>query len=131
MYHAPHYQHRIDQGLSVSVRPPSRACHPEVLRQVDLGLAHILHHHHICGFPRPMSSLHTAFRVVEQKCQSTVHRAVCYHKNFPGSRQCVNSSQFHDQLMDSHKCRLCNHNGSPLRTVAHFGFAESTSHPTG
>lgn len=67
MRHAPHCRHRIGQNISVSVRPPSRACHKKILPQVYLGTLGILHYPLNCELPRPMFSVCTSFRTVGQK----------------------------------------------------------------
>lgn len=130
MYHASHYRHRVGQDFSVSVRPPSPACHQDGLSQVELGTVGILRHRHTCGFPCPMFSMRTASRIVEQKRESTMLRASSYDSDRQVSGRCVTSSRFHG-LMDSHKRRFGCHNGHPLRTVAHVGPPKSTGQSTG
>ena len=41
------------------------------------------------------------------------------------------SSRFRSQILDSHKRRLCCHNGPPLRAVACFAFAKYSNQPAG
>lgn len=59
----------------MSVRPPSRAYHRDILPQVDLGSFGIEHRCLTCGFPCLLFSMHTSFPAVGPKRQITVLRA--------------------------------------------------------
>lgn len=100
MHHARDCRHRIGQDLSVSIQPPSRACHKDFLPQVDLGTVGILHHRLMCMFPCAMFSVYTASRIVGQKRQSTILRGSPYDPNYQVSGRSVTPSRFNDYIMD-------------------------------
>ena len=78
-----------------------------------------------------MFPVHTASWTVGQKRQSTMLPREPYDSDCQGPRRYVLLSQFRSQGLDSHKRRLCCHNGPPLRAVACFAFAKYSNQSAG
>ena len=82
----------------MSVRPPSYAYHQDILPQMDLDTAGVQYCRLNCGYPCLMFSMHTAFRIVGPKRQSTVLPTNQHDKDCPVSGRCVASSSLHGHL---------------------------------